>query len=57
MMARGFLWFVGIFWTVRVGLHIFYYEKKPKRENPFWNALFLATFCYLAAIFLIFAIW
>ncbi len=52
LMARGFLWFAGMFWGVRTLLHIFYYDPKVKRANPYWNALFLATFCYLAGTFL-----
>ena len=56
LVARGFLWFAGVFWALRSVLHIFYYDQKIKRANPLWNALFLATFCYLAITFLTFAI-
>ena len=50
-MAQGFLWITGIFWGVRTLLHIFYYDKEIKRRNPYWNALFLATFTYLTTVF------
>jgi len=56
LMAQGFLWFAGIFWGLRTILHVFYYDKTVKRANPLWNALFLATFAYLTAVFLTFAI-
>ena len=52
LMARGFLWFGTIFWGGRVLLHFFYYDQQIKKENPRWNALFLATFTYIAGTFL-----
>ena len=52
LIAKGFLGFTALFWGLRVVLHLFFYDKQIKKENPLWNALFLATFTYLAAIFL-----
>ena len=51
-IAKGFLGFVTLFWVLRIILHLFYYDKKIKKDNPFWNALFLGCFIYLAALFL-----
>ena len=51
-IAKGFLGFTTLFWGLRVILHLFYYDKKIKRENRYWNALFLSCFIYLALLFL-----
>lgn len=56
LMAKGFCWFAGSFWAIRVMLHIGYYDKSLIRSHPFWNALFLAAFTYLAGVFLTTAI-
>lgn len=52
LMAKGFLAFCSIFWGGRVILHLLYYDKQIKRDNPQWNALFLTAFIYLAGLFL-----
>ena len=50
-MVRGFLAFTAIFWGLRVVLHLFYYDKQIKKDNPYWNALFFGAFSYLAILF------
>jgi len=56
LMVRGFLWFAFVFWGGRVILHVLYYDQAVKRANPWWNALFLSTFTFLAITFLITAV-
>jgi len=52
----GFTWFAGLFWAIRVVLHVCYYDKFLKRVHPLWNALFLTAFTYLAVVFLTLAL-
>jgi len=56
LLERGFVWFVAIFWGLRVLIHITYYENEVKRKHPWWNILFLAAFAYLAIVFTLIAI-
>lgn len=50
-LAKGLLGFISLFWVLRVVLHLSYYDKGIKKDNPFWNAFFLTAFTYLAILF------
>ena len=54
-LTRGVGWFIALFWGVRTCIHIFYYEKTIKKQNPLWNIIFLGTFIYLTTLFTILA--
>jgi len=56
LITKGLVWFMAIFWTARVIVHLFYYDKTLQKKFPYWNALFLGAFIYLAGVFLTTAI-
>ncbi|MBK1830467.1 hypothetical protein JIN77_07000 [Verrucomicrobiaceae bacterium R5-34] len=50
-LGRVLLAFMALFWTARVLVQFFYYERSIKREFPVFNVLFSVAFIYLAVCF------
>lgn len=50
-LAGGVCWFMAVFWSVKVGMHFFYFDRELKRGRPVYNLVFLAAFVYLAGVF------
>lgn len=42
----------GIFWLLRLGFQLFYYDRKKRRQYRLFDVLFLLTFTFLSAVFL-----
>ena len=55
-LGRELLGFMAVFWSARVLVQCFYYERSIKREFPVFNVLFTMAFVYLAAVFTYLAI-
>ena len=43
--------FMAGFWTIKVFMHLFFFNRELKRRYPAFNLIFLAAFVYLAALF------
>lgn len=43
--------FIAGFWTVKVFMHLFFFNRELKERYPAFNLIFLAAFVYLAALF------
>lgn len=50
-MGRALSGFLALFWTLRIGLQLFFYDRDLRRQHPGWNALFLSAYLYLATVF------
>jgi len=50
-LGRMLLAFMALFWTGRVLVQFFYYDRSIKREFPIFNVLFSVAFIYLALCF------
>ena len=50
-MGKALLGFMALFWSARVGVQFFYYERSIKKQFPVFNLLFSVAFIYLAVIF------
>ena len=50
--GRAVAGFMGVFWSVRVVLQLFYYDRAMTRSHPFWHARFAAAFGALGVLFL-----
>src|SRR5262249_7269258 len=48
--------FLGVFWGIRVAVQLFFYDPELKRQNPRWNAIFLAAYGYLTVVFTLAAV-
>lgn len=56
-LGRVLLGFMAVFWTARVYVQFFYYERSIKCEFPGFNVLFSIAFLYLAAVFTLLTIY
>ena len=50
-LGRGMLGFMALFWTGRMCVQFFYYERSIKQEFPIFNVIFSVAFAYLASVF------
>jgi hypothetical protein len=50
-LGQALAGFSAIFWSTRVSLQLFYYDRDLRRENRFLDVLFLVADGYLAAAF------
>ncbi len=50
-IGRALVWFLAIFWSLRVVVQLFYYNREIKRRYPVFNVLFTGAFAFLAAVF------
>ena len=55
-ITSGLIWFMAIFWVVRIMVQLFYYGPAVARKNPWWNALFTFAFLYLGGVFSLLAV-
>jgi hypothetical protein len=56
VLGRYFSGFLAIFWSMRVLIQLFFYDRQTKRSHPVFNLLFLAAFVYLAGTFTVAAL-
>ena len=56
LLGRSLSGFLALFWGLRVAMQMFHYNNEIKRKYPVFNAMFLATFVALTAIFTIAAV-
>ena len=50
-LGEMLLVFMAIFWSARVLVQFFYYDRSIKRQFPVYNILFSVAFIYLAVTF------
>ncbi len=50
-MGRFLSGFLAVFWLLRMGIQLFYYDPQLKRENFAAHLVFTAAFIYLAVVF------
>jgi hypothetical protein len=48
--------FLAVFWSLRVGIQLFYYDPALKRQNRLAHFVFTLIFVYLAAVYTVAAI-
>jgi hypothetical protein len=44
---------LALFWGVRILLQLFFYDRELRRQNRLFDCLFLATYLYLTAVFVV----
>jgi hypothetical protein len=42
---------LGVFWTLRLPIQLFYYDREVKRQNPLMDLVLTVVFGFLAAVF------
>lgn len=47
-VGKALLTFMAFFWTTRVFVQFFYYDKSIRQEYPVFNVIFGAAFIYIA---------
>lgn len=50
-LGRSVSAFLAVFWALRVGIQLFYYDAALKREHITVHILFTGAFTYLATVF------
>ena len=50
-LGQSLAGFLAVFWGTRVVLQLFYYDRELRRENRFFDVLFLVADGFLAAVF------
>ena len=50
-MARAIDGFLALFWLVRLGVQLFYYDPALRRQHRAFDVLFVTAFAYLTAVF------
>jgi FtsH-binding integral membrane protein len=50
-LGRFLSGFLTVFWSLRVGIQLFYYDPQVKRDNLAGHLIFTAAFIYLAVVF------
>jgi hypothetical protein len=55
-LGRFLSGFLAVFWSLRVGIQLFYYDPQVKRENFGAHLAFTATFICLAVVFAVAAL-
>jgi hypothetical protein len=55
-LGRCLSGFLAVFWMLRVGIQLFYYDTALKRENRLVHIFFTMAFVYLATVFTVAAI-
>src|SRR5205807_2280770 len=43
--------FLAVFWTLRIAIQLFYYDRGIRRGNPWANAAFIAACVFLGGVF------
>jgi hypothetical protein len=56
-LSRALAGFLAVFWGSRVLLQLFYYDRELRRANRLFDVLFLVADGYLAAVFMVTALW
>lgn len=50
-VARWACGYLAVFWAIRVGVQLFYYDREERRRNRAFDVAFLGLFAFLAAVF------
>jgi hypothetical protein len=50
-LGRSLSAFLAVFWGLRLVIQLFAYDRDARRARPVFDALFLAAFAYLTAVF------
>jgi hypothetical protein len=51
LLGRCLSGFLALFWGLRIGVQLFLYDSRLRRENRLFDLLFLAVFVYLTVVF------
>lgn len=50
-LGRALSGFMTVFWGMRIGIQLLYYDAAAKREHPVLHAVFTTAFAFLASVF------
>ncbi|NNF44587.1 MAG: hypothetical protein HKN62_16375 [Phycisphaerales bacterium] len=50
-LGRALSLFIAVFWLVRLGIQLFYYDRAERRRHRAIDVCFIVAFAYLAAVF------
>lgn len=53
VLGRRLSGFLSVFWLIRLGFQLFFYDREMRRKHRLFDVLFLLTFGYLVVVFAI----